>query len=50
MPEEYSAYGYTGEDRHFVRVFQGKETPLLTWDDGVDVVKMLMAAYQSAEQ
>ena len=50
VPEEYSAYGYTGEDRHFVRVFQGKETPLLTWDDGVDVVKMLMAAYQSAEQ
>ena len=49
VPEEYSAYGYTGEDRHFVRVFQGKETPLLTWDDGVDVVKMLMAAYQSAE-
>jgi hypothetical protein len=50
VPEEYNAYGYTGEDRHFVRVFQGKEKPLLTWDDGVDVVKMLMAAYQSAEQ
>ena len=50
VPEEYNAYGYTGEDRHFVRVFQGKEKPVLTWDDGVDVVKMLMAAYQSAEQ
>jgi predicted dehydrogenase len=50
VPEEYAAYGYTNEDRHFVRVFLGKEQPLLTWDDGVEVVKMLMTAYQSAEQ
>ena len=50
VPEEYAAYGYTNEDRHFVRVFLGKEKPLLTWDDGVEVVKMLMTAYQSAEQ
>jgi predicted dehydrogenase len=49
VPEEYVAYGYTGEDRHFVRAFLGKEKPLLTFDDGVEVVKMLMAAYQSAE-
>ncbi len=49
VPEEYLAYGYTGEDRHFVRVFLGKEQPLLTFDDGVEVVKMLMTAYQSAE-
>ena len=50
VPEEYLAYGYTNEDRHFVRVFLGKEQPLLTWDDGLDVVKLLMATYQSAEQ
>ncbi|MBM4193975.1 MAG: Gfo/Idh/MocA family oxidoreductase [Gemmatimonadetes bacterium] len=50
IPEEYGAYGYTNEDRHFVRVFLGKEKPLLTWDDGVDVVRMLMTAYMSAEQ
>jgi predicted dehydrogenase len=49
VPEEYVAYGYTGEDRHFVRVFLGKEKPLLTFQDGVDVVKILMTAYQSAE-
>ena len=49
VPEEYAAYGYTNEDRHFVRVFQGKEKALLDWDDGVEVVKILMAAYQSAE-
>lgn len=50
VPEEYAAYGYTNEDRHFVRVFLGKEQPLLTFDDGLEVVKMLMTAYQSAEQ
>ncbi|HLA88847.1 MAG TPA: Gfo/Idh/MocA family oxidoreductase [Gemmatimonadaceae bacterium] len=49
VPEEFVAYGYTNEDRHFVRAFLGKEKPLLTWDDGVEVVRVLMAAYQSAE-
>ena len=43
------AYGYEAENRHFVRVFQGKEQPLLTFEDGLEVVKVLMTAYQSAE-
>jgi predicted dehydrogenase len=47
---EAAAYGYEAENRHFVRAFMGKTEPLLTWDDGLDVVRMLMAAYQSAEQ
>jgi predicted dehydrogenase len=50
VAEEYAAYGYANEDRHFVRAFQGKEKPLLTFDDGVEVVRVLMTAYQSAEQ
>jgi predicted dehydrogenase len=50
VANEAAAYGYEGENRHFVRVFQGKEEPLLTWDDGLDVVRILMTAYQSAEQ
>ena len=33
-----------------MRAFLGKEPPRLTFDDGVEVVRMLMAAYQSAEQ
>jgi predicted dehydrogenase len=49
VPDEAAAYGYEAEDRHFVRVFQGKEKPLLTFEDGVEVVRMLMAAYKSAE-
>jgi predicted dehydrogenase len=50
VANEAAAYGYEAEDRHFVRVFLGKEPPLLTFADGVEVVKVLMAAYQSAEQ
>jgi len=47
---EAAAYGYENEDRHFARAFLGKEAPQLTFDDGFEVVKLLMAAYQSAEQ
>src|SRR5687768_15616941 len=50
VASEAAAYGYEAEDRHFVRVFQGKEQPKLTFDDGVEVVKILMSAYASAEQ
>ena len=50
VASEAVAYGYEAEDRHFVRVFLGKEEPRLDFDDGVEVVKMLMTAYQSAEQ
>ncbi|HEY4130126.1 MAG TPA: Gfo/Idh/MocA family oxidoreductase [Gemmatimonadaceae bacterium] len=50
VANEAAAYGYEAEDRHFVRAFLGKEQPRLTFDDGLDVVRMLMTAYQSAEQ
>jgi predicted dehydrogenase len=50
VANEAMAYGYEAENRHFVRVFQGKARPLLTFDDGLEVVKILMAAYMSAEQ
>jgi predicted dehydrogenase len=50
VANEAAAYGYEAEDRHFVRVFLGKEAPVLTFDDGVDVVRLLMSAYLSAEQ
>jgi predicted dehydrogenase len=49
VPDEAAAYGYEAEDRHFVRVFLGKEKPLLDFNDGVEVVRVLMAAYRSAE-
>lgn len=50
VPDEAATYGYVAEDRHFVRAFLGLEQPLLTWDDGVEVMQVLMTAYMSAEQ
>ena len=50
VPAEQLVYGYEGEDRHFARVFLGLEEPRLTFADGLEVVKLLMTAYQSAEQ
>jgi predicted dehydrogenase len=50
VANEAAAYGYEAEDRHFVRAFLGKEPPRLTFADGYEVVKLLMTAYQSAEQ
>jgi predicted dehydrogenase len=50
VASEAVAYGYEAENRHFVRAFLGKEAPLLTFEDGVDVVRVLMTTYQSAEE
>ncbi len=50
VPDEAATYGYVAEDRHFVRVFLGKEKPLLTFQDGLEVMQVLMTAYMSAEQ
>jgi predicted dehydrogenase len=49
VPDEAATYGYVAEDRHFTRAFLGKEEPRLTFDDGLDVVRLLMTAYKSAE-
>jgi predicted dehydrogenase len=50
VPAEPMVYGYEAEDRHFARAFLGLEEPKLTFEDGREVVKLLMTAYQSAEQ
>jgi len=50
VASEAAAYGYEAEDRHFVQAFLKGEAPLLTFDDGLEVVRLLMAAYMSAEQ
>lgn len=49
VANEASVYGYEAEDRHFVRAFLGLEPARLTFEDGVEVVQLLMSAYQSAE-
>ena len=50
VPNEPSVYGYEAENRHYVRAFLGKEKPLLTFEDGVEVMDLLMTAYRSAEE
>ena len=49
IADEAAAYGYTAENRHFVRAFSRGEPPMLTFDDGVEVMQILMTAYMSAQ-
>ncbi len=47
---EAVTYGYEAENRHVVRAFLQRKRPLLTFDDGLEVAKLLMTAYMSAER
>jgi predicted dehydrogenase len=47
---EAAAYGYEAENRHVVQAFLRGERPRLTFEDGLEVVRLLMAAYMSAER
>lgn len=47
---EAAAYGYEAENRHFTRAFLHGTQPALTFEDGLEVVQLLMAAYKSAEE
>ena len=48
MFEELWNYGFPQEMRHFARCVRGKETPIVTGEDGRVVQEVLYAAYQSA--
>ena len=50
VADEAVAYGYEAEDRHVVQAFLRGESPRYTFEDGLEVVKLLMAGYMSAEQ
>jgi predicted dehydrogenase len=50
VADEAAAYGYEAENRHFVRAFLGLEEPRLTFHDGVEVMRLLMSGYLSAEE
>jgi predicted dehydrogenase len=50
VADEASVYGYTSENRHMTRAFLRGEKPMLTFDDGLEVVKILMTAYMSAQK
>lgn len=46
--EEEWNYGFPQEMQHFINVIQGKELPIETGEDGLEVLKIIHAAYQSA--
>lgn len=49
IEDEAGTYGYTDENRHFVECFRTGREPIETFRDGVEVVRMLMGLYRSAE-
>ncbi len=48
--DEAGEYGYSGENRHFVRCFLEGRQPELDFHAGLEVMELLMTAYMSAEQ
>ena len=50
VADEASVYGYAAENRHMARAFLRGEKPMLTFEDGLEVVQILMAAYMSAQE
>ena len=49
VEDEAGIYGYTDENRHFVECFRTGRRPMETFEDGLEVVRLLMALYRSAE-
>ena len=50
VSNEAEVYGYTAENRHMVESFMNGKRPEEIFDDGLEVTRLLMAAYMSAEQ
>jgi len=49
VDDEAGIYGYTLENRSMVRAFRAGELPEETFADGVEVTRLVMALYKSAE-
>jgi predicted dehydrogenase len=50
VSDEAAAYGYAAENRHMVQRFLAGMMPDETWEDGLEVTRVLMACYMSAER
>ena len=50
VSSETDVYGYTAENRHMVESFLAGKRPQENFDDGLEVTRLLMTAYMSAEQ
>ncbi|MDF1775456.1 MAG: Gfo/Idh/MocA family oxidoreductase [Rhizobiaceae bacterium] len=49
MEDEHASFGYTSENRHMVEAFRKGEKPMTTFHDGMEVIRILMGLYKSAE-
>lgn len=50
LSDEAMSYGYTGENSHLTTMFLKGQQPLEGLEEGLEVIELLMAAYQSAEE
>lgn len=50
VTDEESEYGYTDENRHMVRCFLDGRMPAESFNDGLEVTRLLMACYMAAER
>ncbi|MCS7237057.1 MAG: Gfo/Idh/MocA family oxidoreductase [Thermoguttaceae bacterium] len=50
QPNEADLYGYTDENVDAAEAFRTGRPPLLDWDYGVEITRLTMAAYLSAER
>lgn len=50
VDDEAGLYGYTLENRHMVECFRTGSVPIETFHDGVEVSRIVMALYKSAEE
>jgi predicted dehydrogenase len=50
ISNEADVYGYTAENRHMVESFLTGKRPQENFNDGLEVTRLLMAAYMSAEE
>ena len=50
QPNEADLYGYTDENLDAVEAFTNGRAPMLGWEYGLEIVRLTMAAYMSAER
>ncbi|HPM84444.1 MAG TPA: Gfo/Idh/MocA family oxidoreductase [Candidatus Anammoximicrobium sp.] len=50
QPNEADLYGYTDENADAVTAFSQGRPPMLSWEYGLEIVRLTMAAYLSAER
>ncbi|HKJ69608.1 MAG TPA: Gfo/Idh/MocA family oxidoreductase [bacterium] len=50
QPNEADLYGYVDETRETARAFLNGEEPMLNWEYGAEITKLIQASYMAAEQ